>query len=134
VQSRAKAAGGTMMFIHPMWADESQRLGKQKCTPTGYVLHVVAELIGLLGLVFLFVVPAVLVWNWFVGTFQPTLWWLFAWPFGVGIFSEVLFQYSWWLALKRGFRYDYKQSEASWVEAGERRRFKYSDDPASRRG
>ncbi len=28
-----------MLFINPMWDNESQRIGKQKCTPLGYRLH-----------------------------------------------------------------------------------------------
>ena len=34
-----------MLFIHPMWDNESQRIGKQKCTPAGYALHVIAEMV-----------------------------------------------------------------------------------------
>lgn len=51
--------------------------------------------------------------------------WLLAAPFGLGIVSEVLFQYSWWLALRKSFRYDYERREATWLEAGERRTNKY---------
>src|SRR5205814_931767 len=114
-----------MLFIHPMWFDESQRIGKQKCTPAGYALHVIADMIGFLGLLFLFAVPAVMVWKWWTDTFDSSLFWLFAVPFGLGVVSEVLFQFSWWLALRKGFRYDYHRSEASWMEAGERRTYKY---------
>ena len=39
-----------MLFIYPMWDNESQRIGKQKCTPKGYNLHVIAELLGFIGL------------------------------------------------------------------------------------
>jgi hypothetical protein len=120
-----------MLFIHPMWDHESQRIGKQKCTPTGYALHVIAELIGFLGLLFLFAVPVILAWSWLAGTFHASLWWLFAVPFGLGIVSEVLFQYSWWLALRKGFRYDYERSEASWLEKGERRTYKYPAEPTA---
>ena len=118
-----------MLFIHPMWHDESERIGKQKCTPTGYALHGIAELIGLAGLVSLFVVPGILFREWWVGTFGLRLFGLFALPVGLGIVSEVMFQFSWWLAHRKGFRYDYEQSEASWMEAGERRSYKY--DPRS---
>jgi hypothetical protein len=120
-----------MLFIHPMWDHESQRIGKQKCTPAGYALHVIAELIGFLGLLLLLGVPAVLACSWLAGRFHASLGWLFAVPFGLGIVSEVLFQYSWWLALRKGFHYDYERSEASWFEAGERRTYKYPAEPAS---
>ena len=90
-----------MLFIHPMWSHESQRIGKRLCTPMGYALHVIAEGIGFLGLLFLLAVPATLGWTWFAGTFGAGLWWLFTVPFGLGIVSEVLFQYSWWLAWRK---------------------------------
>ena len=115
-----------MLFIHPMWDNESQRIGKQRCTPTGYALQVIADMIGFFGLLLLFAAAAVLAWRWFTGTFRPSLWWLLVVPFAIGIVSEVLFQYSWWLALRRGFRYDCEHREASWLEAGERRMYKYT--------
>ena len=76
-------------------------------------------------LLLLLVGPVVLVWKSFAGTFHASLLWLLAVPFCVGIISEVLYQYSWWLALRKGFHYDYERREASWVEAGERRSYKY---------
>lgn len=81
--------------------------------------------------VFLLAVPAVLLWRWFAGTFHASLWWLFAVPFGLGAVSEVLFQLSWWLALRRGFRYDCERCEASWLEAGERRTYRYPAEPGA---
>jgi hypothetical protein len=116
-----------MLFIHPMWDSETQRIGKQKCTPIGYALGGVGELIGFLGLLVLFVVPAVLAWQWWVGTFDSSLFWLFALPFGLGVASEVLVQVFWWLALRKGFKYDYERHESSWVEAGERQTYRYPD-------
>jgi hypothetical protein len=116
-----------MLFIHPMWDHESQRIGKQKCTPMGYAIHVIAELIGFMGLLLLLVAPVVWVWKGFAGTFHISLLWLLGMPFCLGIISEVLYQYSWWLALRKGFHYDYERCEASWVEAGGRRSYKYPD-------
>lgn len=114
-----------MLFIHPMWFHESQRIGKQKCTPTGYALHIIAELIGFIGLLLLLAVPVVLVWRGIAGTLHSAELWLFAVPFGIGVISEMLFQFSWWLALRKGFHFDYERSEASWREADERRTYKY---------
>lgn len=116
-----------MLFIHPMWSDESERIGKQKCTPTGYGLHVAADLIGLGGLVSLFVVPGILVLEWRAGTFKLAAFWLFALPVGLAIVSEVSFRVSWWLAHRKGFRYDYEKSEASWMDAGARRTYRYDN-------
>jgi hypothetical protein len=114
-----------MLFIHPMWHHESQRIGKQKCTAAGYALHVIAEMIGFVGLLLLFALPALLVWEWLAGRFRGEFLWPLAVPFGVGVVSEVLFWYSWWLALRKGFRYDYDRCEASWRETGTRRTYKY---------
>jgi hypothetical protein len=113
-----------MLFIHPMWDNESQRIGKQKCTPIGYMLHGIAELIGFGGLLLLLALPVG--WKRFAETFQTSPWWLLVVPLGLGIISEALFQYSWWLALRKGFRYDHDRREASWIEGGERRTYKYA--------
>lgn len=114
-----------MLFFHPMWSHESERLGKQKCTPTGYVLHGVAELIGFIGLLSLFAVLLILVWLAITGGFHARSLWLLAVPFGVGLISEALFQFSWWLARRRGFQFDNESREACWMEAGERRTYRY---------
>jgi hypothetical protein len=114
-----------MLFIHPMWDNESQRIGKRKCTPAGYALHVIADWIGFLGLVLLLGTPVLLAWRWLTGTFHAAFLWLLAVSFGLGLISEVLYQYSWWLARRKGFHYDHDRREASWLEAGERRSFKY---------
>ena len=52
-----------MLFIHPMWFHESQRLGQRACTPVGYALHGIAELIGFAGLLALLVAAIVVVWK-----------------------------------------------------------------------
>jgi hypothetical protein len=114
-----------MLFIHPMWDHESQRIGKQRCTPTGYALHVIAELIGFGGLFILLATCFVLVRRATSGTFGAANFWLLGVAFGVGVVSEVLFQLSWWLALRRGYEYDAERCEASWLDAGERRTYKY---------
>ena len=121
------AAECGMLFIHPTWDNESQRIGKLKCTPAGYALHVIAELIGFAGLLILLAVLGFLAWEWSAaGAFRISLLWVLAPPLGLGVVSEALFQYSWWLALRKGFRYDYERREASWSESGERRTYKYT--------
>src|SRR5262245_28429534 len=81
----------SMLFIHPMWYHESQRIGKRKCTPIGYVIHVIADLIGIVGLILLLATPVILVWKWIVGTFQASLLWLVAASFCLGIVSELFY-------------------------------------------
>ena len=114
-----------MLFIHPMWDHESQRVGKRMCSPAGYAIHVVAEWVGFAGLMLLLVTPIALAWRAAAGTLGWGDLWLVAVPLVVGAVSEVLFRYSWRLALKRGYQYDAERCEASWLEAGGRRTYKY---------
>lgn len=114
-----------MLFIYPMWDNESQRIGKQKCTPLGYKLHCIAELLGFIGLLLLLGIIAYLVYRGIVGTFQTPLLWLLATPFVLGVIGEALYQYSWILADRKGFRYDYDTREASWLEDGKRCVYKW---------
>ena len=114
-----------MLFIHPMWQHENERVGKQQCTPAGYALHVFAEMVGYFGLLMLFATPACWVYSWMAGTFRVPLLWMLAVPFGLGIFSELLYQYSWRLAIWKGFHYDFRECEASWTEAGRRRSYRW---------
>ena len=114
-----------MFFIHPMWDSESQRIGMQRCTPAGYVLHAIGEMIGFVGLLMLLAAPVILAWKSIMGTLTARDFWLLAPPFGFGILSEFLVQGSWWLALRKGYRYDYERGESHWIEQGERRSYKY---------
>ena len=108
------------MFINPMWDSETQRIGKQKCSPRAYHLHLVSDLVGFVALLLL---PCVLVYLKFRDldhSFDASLWWLLAIPFGVALCGTVLHSYSWILVARRGFRYDYQTGEASWLENGQR--------------
>jgi hypothetical protein len=115
-----------MLFTHPMWDNESQRIGKRKCTPAGYALHVTAEVVGFAGLLILLAVLGFLAWEWIAAAFRVSLLWLLAPPLGLGVVSEALLRYSWRLALKKGFRYDCERREASWSASGQRRTYKYT--------
>ena len=117
-----------MLFIYPMWDNESQRIGKQKCTPIGYTLHGIAELLGFIGILLLFAVGAYLGYRRYSGTFHSSLFWLLAVPFVLGLIGECLYRYSWRLAAKKGFHYDYETREASWTEDGQRRVYKWTRD------
>ena len=87
-----------MLFINPMWDNESERIGKQRCTPLGYALHVISDLIGLLALLLLLAAGAYLGYRGMVGTFRLGLLWLFAVTFGLALVGSALFHYSWALA------------------------------------
>ena len=116
-----------MLFINPMWDNEAQRVGKQRCTPLGYTLHGISDLIGFIALLLLFGFAAYLGYRGLVGTFRAGLLWFFAVPFGLAILGSVLYRVSWTLALRRGFQYDYESREASWLEHGQRHTYKYGD-------
>jgi hypothetical protein len=115
-----------LLFIYPMWDNESERIGKQKCTPFGYALHCIADLLGLLGLLLLAGFAAYIAWDIIVaGKFRAALLWLLAIPIGLGLLGQALFLYSWRLADKRGFQYNAETREASWIEDGQRRTYKW---------
>jgi hypothetical protein len=114
-----------MLFINPMWDNESQRIGKQKCTPLGSALHSLSDLIGFISLLLLFGTGVYLGYRCFVGTFHTSLLWLLTVPFGLAILGAALFRYSWMLARKKGFSYDYESREASWIENGQRQTYKW---------
>jgi hypothetical protein len=114
-----------MLFIHPMWDHESERIGKQKCTPIGYELHVIADLLGFVGLLLLLGVVVYLGYRGIAGGFRASMCWLLAIPFGVGVVSELLYHVSWVIALRRGFEYDPKKCIASWEENGRRITYKW---------
>ena len=65
-----------MLFINPMWDSESERIGKQKCTPLGYKLHGISDLIGFASLLLLLVTGVYLRYRSVVGTYHSTLLWL----------------------------------------------------------
>ena len=121
-----------MLFIFPMWDNESQRIGKQKCTPAGYALHAIAELLGFIGGISLLGIGVFLVYRGFIGRFSASLLWLLTAPFGVGIIAEILFRISWLLATRRGFEYDDENRVASWLEDGRRVTYKWSQNNGRR--
>ena len=115
-----------MLFIHPMWVSESQRIGKKKCTPTGYGIHVFSELVGFAGILLLVFTSVHAAYHWLVGTFDGAfLLWILASTVALAVVSEALYQCSWLLAMRKGFEYDYERDEASWTQAGQRRTHKW---------
>jgi len=114
------------MFINPMWFHESQRIGKQRCTPTGYTLHLISDLIGFIATVCLPGIPIHLVYSAIRGHFTWSMLWLLLIPFVIAIVGNVLHSYSWHLADKRQFHFDYESSISTWVnESGIQQSYKY---------
>lgn len=116
-----------MLFINPMWDNEAERIGKQRCTRLGYALHTISDLIGFVALLILLGTGVYLGYRGIVGTFHASLFWLLLIPFGLAIVGSILFQLSWAMARRRGFHYDYDTREASWQEDGQRRKYRYGD-------
>jgi hypothetical protein len=116
-----------MLFIPRMWFDEVERIGKQRCTPIGYALQIVGELIGFGGLLGLIVTPLCLIYRACLGEFQWSHLWLLAFPWVLGVLGLVLVVISWSMAFRKQFHYDYERQESTWIEVGERRTYTYSD-------
>lgn len=116
-----------MLFIHPMWDSETQRIGMQKCHPLGYAMHAVGEFIGFIGLIFLLLAIGWMGYLWAVGKFSMQTWWLLTIPFGIGITSEAFVQLSWAMVTKHGFKYDAIKGESSWHLNGRRIVYAYQD-------
>jgi hypothetical protein len=116
-----------MLFINPMWDNEAERIGKKRCTPLGYALHGISDLIGLVALLLLLSIAAYLGYRCIIGTLRASSLWLFAIPFALAAIGSLLYRISWVLARHRGFRYDYASREASWLEHGQRHTYKFND-------
>jgi hypothetical protein len=99
-----------------MWNSENERLGLKACTPAGHVLHEVADMTGLIGLVLLIAMPVYVVYRVGVHKFAWQICWLFLIPLFVGIVGRVLWEISWKLAAKKGFHYDDETRTAHWIE------------------
>jgi hypothetical protein len=115
------------MFIPRMWFDEVERIGKQRCTPTGYAIQGVGDLTGFVGLLTLLGVPLYLAYAGLDGSFRWPLLWLLAVPVVLGVVGAVIVSVSWSLAYRKRFNYDYKRRVSSWVEGGQERTYTFDD-------
>ena len=115
------------MFIPRMWFDEVERIGKQRCTPRGYAVQGIGELVGFLGLLMLLGMPVYLAYRGVVGTFTWSLLWLLTVPFVIGIVGRLLVEFSRWMAFRKKFRSDYERRESTWLDAGEKRSYTFND-------
>ena len=87
-----------------MWDTESQRIGKMKCSPLAYNLHIISDLIGLVSMLVLF--------GGFV-SFLHTNWKysiiLILYSFISAFLGNLLYRYSWKIIERKGFEYDYRK-------------------------
>lgn len=114
------------VWFPPIWDSESERIGKQKCTPFGAMLHGVSDLFGLVSLISVPTVLIALLVELVKGPFQLHSLWLLLVPYVFTNIGRFLYGYSWKLAERNGFQYD-DNRVASWVENGERRTFKHKE-------
>jgi H+/Cl- antiporter ClcA len=120
--------GGKMFFIFPMWDSQSQIIGMEKCTPLGYRLNSIARVLGTIGFYLLIItgIVTIMMHKGYFTWFEYSPFWLLLVPFTIGVIAQVLFMYSWTLASKKGFDYNYETREASWDENGKRVVYKWS--------
>src|SRR5258707_15574371 len=105
-----------MLFIHPMWDSENQRLGLKACTTLGYSLRSAADLLGFIGLFLLIITPFFLLYQIIAHHFLWQLCWLLGIPLAFGILGRVLFEVSWMVAAKKQFHYDCNTRTVKWIE------------------
>ena len=93
------------------------------------MLDVISDLIGFIALICLLGVLVYLVYARICGQFTwAMLWWLVV-PFTIAIAGNILHSYSWYLADKHQFKYDYEKAISTWVNAsGVQQSHKYGKD------
>lgn len=111
-----------MIFFHPMWDSENQRLGLKSCTPLGYTLIVIADLIGMLGFLALITLLAYQAYKQVIAQSPSGLLWLLLIPFGMGVLGRIIYEVGWVLAMRKQFSYDDTRT-AWWKEGDEIRSF-----------
>ncbi len=112
------------LFIYPMWDSENQRLGMKACTPFGYTVRCIADIIGFSGLIFLFLVTASLIRQYLLGhPFESRDLLPLLAALAVGFVGRVLLEFGWALATKKKFEYDSQTMTAKWIEQGHERVF-----------
>jgi hypothetical protein len=111
------------LFIYPMWDSENQRLGMKACSPFGYTVRSIADLIGFFGLILLFGILGVLTLRYLRHQFESGDFWLLLVPLVVGLVGRVIFEFGWGLAAKKKFEYDSQTMTVKWIEDGHERVF-----------
>lgn len=90
------------------------------------MLHGISDLIGFIATVSLLCVVIYVVYSGVTGEFRLSMLWLFCVSFAIAIGGNMLHSYSWHLADKRRFEYDYEKDISTWVdESGVQQSYKY---------
>ena len=112
------------LFIYPMWNSENQQLGMKACTPFGYTLRCIADMIGFSGLILLFGISGVLIHRYFLRhPIESRYLLVLLVALVVGFVGRALFEFGWALAAKKKFEYDSQTMTAKWIEDGHERVF-----------
>lgn len=106
-----------------MWDSENQRLGMKACTPLGYTVRGVGDLIGYGGLILLLAMLGYLTFRFFRDQFLVRDILLLLIPLTAGVVGRLLLVVGWKLATKKQFQYDCDTRIARWIEDGHERAF-----------
>ena len=110
-----------------MWDNEAERVGLQRCTPLGYFIYGLGDLLGAISLLSFLFTPLWLAFLWWSDSISFNSFW----PLLLSIFLIFLRlslgAVTWTLASKRGFRYDPETRTAHWIEGDEPIHLHYSD-------
>ena len=114
-----------------MWDTETERLGKMKCTKIGYNLHLLSDLLGIIGFYLLLTLVVIFAYQYFLKSSDNFQIWYFSIPFMFAIMSQIMFYISWKLAEKKSFKYNADKNEATWIEDGKIKIYKYATTQAT---
>jgi hypothetical protein len=107
------------LFIYPMWDSENQRLAMRACTPLGYNVRCIADMIGFSGLIFLFLIIGFHIHRYLFGhPFESRCLLVLFFSLLVGFVGRVLFEFGWRLAARKKFEYDSQTMTVKWIEDG----------------
>ena len=110
-----------------MWSDEVERIAFKRCTPAGYALRLVGDVLRFISLTALFAMLAYLVFRAFAGTLAAQWFGMLIVPFLFGLAGTLAAGVSRRLARRNGFAYSYEQRAASWTANGMQHAYTYDD-------
>ena len=97
-----------------MWSSENERKGFQECTPAGYVIYGIAELILVAFYLSALGVAMYVLSSLVQGLLSARRFALLALPAGLLTAGWLLSKTAWYLAERKGFKYDHKENKCTW--------------------